>query len=201
MQDPDSSTVLQSKKEEPASLHCYKMASFNQYTQMDTALLPSPPCSPPSTRQSLYIYIPFHHHLGQKNIASNFKKTELLYELVPLSQETQVFQGSSLGTDNMTNLLAQSPRRRNLLSFCYVDFHSESEKSILHIIQSQPKEGSLIFTCKPVGWNERREVICTWLQPVMTLNYGQSRLVMIIANIYIVLATFQTLFLALCINY
>lgn len=33
------------------------------------------------------------------------------------------------------------------------------------------------FTCKPVGWNERREVTCTWPWLAMTLSCRQSRLV------------------------
>lgn len=73
------------------------MASSNHYTLMNTTLLSFP--HSPLRQQDKKIHLSFHHHLAQKNIISDFKKSELLYELVPLSQETQVFQGSSLGTD------------------------------------------------------------------------------------------------------
>lgn len=57
----------------------------------------------------------------------------------------------------------------------YVVFHSASENPPHYPAIAQ--RGFSTFICKPIWWKERREIICMWLWPVMTLNCGQSRMV------------------------
>lgn len=51
------------------------------------------------------------------------------------------------------------------------------KKSLSSKLSNHSPKRFSTFSCKPLGWNERREVTCTWLWPVMTLSCGQSRLV------------------------
>lgn len=147
---------------------------------MDTTLLPFPH-SP--FRQEDCIHT--HTHICSSSPSSEKYCLQLQENWTPLWTCSIVSGDPSVpriltGDRYVTNLLAQSPKRRNLLTFGYIDFHSESENSIL---QLSNQDNWIILQRRffnlylQTNWNEGKEVICTWLWPVVTLNCKQNRLV------------------------